>query len=405
MLKIKYIITEVYPFNNFDEIVKAISFDQFGSANIDQLKQSVKYTINSGQSIRLRDLIFWIQSNFIRIHLGQLLVLFLKLLEKVQFLEANGIKHNYLDFNRIWLHLTQKSQYPSLIYQFLDYSIHFTGYDCPFYEKTNDSGITEASQKIKEIIKFIITLCFDQIIFLRTNKNTRNSYYQELLQPIVNLCQPNSTTQQIIQIIQKNLSAFNYQENLQNNCFQCLNIDDKINDYIESPRYEIIPKINKDLEQIIEFGNAFGQVVVESILLYYIPIFGKNLVSYSITDYLVKVQQQYNIISQREKKIRDSIKEQVIKTFEYFLLEKYENKYKFQITKEEKDSINKDIIDSIIESAQFQYFNNSYWLHINNEEIENLILVSISEILIQQVQDQIDLFLMYKILVLIDELI
>ncbi|CAD8125181.1 unnamed protein product [Paramecium sonneborni] len=405
MLNLFYGCDEVYSFENKEEISKTLDFDQFGQMKLDFINKCITYKIDRRKFIRLRDLIFWIESGFVMIHLGQLLQLIINLLRKVQIMESKEIEHNYLNTHRIWLQLTQNSQYPNLIYQFLYYTIHFTGYQCPFYENQIKPSM-KASHQINKIIIFIINRCYNSIHLKWTNLQKRNEIFEEILQPIINLCKSNSTSFEIITFIKEILMKYNYQDDQKNKMVQSLQIDDNYNDYFGSDRQELIPKINKDLTSMIEFGSQYGQIVLEFLLQNYIPIITQHLSSISKIkfDYMMKCQEQHNILQKRECKLKQQINQLV----QYQIkdnLQEYEKNYKFEITQQEMKQLEKDIIDQVFQSKFVQYFNNTYWLHSNNPDIDDAIYAIISKNIIEPVSEKIEKLFMYKIMLLIDQVI
>ncbi|CAD8188575.1 unnamed protein product [Paramecium pentaurelia] len=400
MLNLQYVTEEVYTFENEEEIIKALSLDQFQPNKLDPLKKSISYKINHNKCIRLRDLLFWIESDFVRIHLGQLLYLILSILEKVQYIENKGIQHNYLDLNRIWMKLSETSQYPSLIYQFLDYSIHFTGYNCSI--KDQNLYQQQASIKIKEIIKIIIDKCFIRIQLKKNNnQEIRNQIYQQILQPIIDLCNSNQSINIIIEYIKQKLNDYNYQYNQKNKIIQSLNIDDNDNDYIGSKRYKLIQNVNNDIKQIIQFGQQYGIIIIEYLLNYSIPIIANNLKSYSLINYQKKALKQQNIQNERYKELTKMI-EQHIQDVVKYNLDEYSNYYKFDINEQEIKQLEQEIINSILQSPQVKYFYNTYWFQQNEQNC--YIFAAITKISKKEIDDKLETLLFYLHVELIDQL-
>ncbi|CAD8101527.1 unnamed protein product [Paramecium sonneborni] len=397
---------EIYSFENEDEIKKAIETDKIGEVILDYKYKSITYKMNRIKCIRLSDFIFWIQSDFIRIHLGQLLCLIFDLIKKVQSIESQGIEHYYLDLNRIWLQL-QENSYPSIIYQFLYYHIHFTGYQCPFYEKKDSSLPIKASIKIKEIIQIIINRCFNRVHLKWTDPHKREELYNATIKPIMDLCKQNSSsTFQIFAQIQETLKQYKYEDDKKNNSVQTLETDDKINDFIGSQREKAISKVKTDLNNLIEFGSQYGQIVIDFLLQQQIPIISKLLESYSKVklEYFIQAQQLGNNLQKREIKIKEILKQKV-QILIPESLKKYDEYFKFEITKQEIGTLEQEIITSVLKSQQVQYFNNTYWLHSNNQHIDDFIFAAIPKIINQYVDDKLEELFTYKILLLIDELI
>ncbi|CAD8131359.1 unnamed protein product [Paramecium sonneborni] len=395
---------EIYSFENEDEIKKAIETDKIGEVILDYKYKSITYKMNRIKCIRLSDFIFWIQSDFIRIHLGQLLCLIFDLINKVQIMESQGIEHYYLDLNRIWLKL-QENSYPSIIYQFLYYHIHFTGYQSPFYEKKDSSLPIKASIKIKEIIQIIIYRCFNRIHLKWTDPRKREELYNAIIKPIMDLCKQNSSS--IFQIniqIQETLNQYKYQDDKKNNIVQSLQIDDNVADFIGSQREKAISKVKKDLNDLIEFGSQYRQIGIDFLLQQQIPIISKHLESYSKVklEYFIQAQQQGNNLQKREIKIKQ-ILQQKVQILIPESLKKYDEYFKFEITKQEIGTLEQEIITSVLKSQQVQYFNNTYWLHSNNQHIDDFIFAAIPKIINQYVDDKIEEMITYKNLRLIDE--
>ncbi|CAD8191378.1 unnamed protein product [Paramecium octaurelia] len=404
MLNLYYDCEEVYSYENKELLEKVLEFDSIGEVNLDESNRSITYKINRREFIRLRDLIFWIESGFVRIHLGQLLRLMLLLLYQTIIIESKGIDHDYLDLTRIWLHLRNNSQHPSLIYQYLQYSIHFTGYQCPFYESKNPAQ--KASIKVKEIIQIIFNRCFNSIQLKWTNENKRKEIYNQIVKPIMNLCKSNSNNIDIIQCIQVKLMEFNYQEDIKKNCFQLLDIDDNCNDYVESKRQKSIPKVNEDLTSILSFGSQYGQVTIEYLLSEAIPMMSQHLESYSKInfDYYQKVQKYYNVIDNNQKMLKDQIQKQVLTLIQQELKEK-EKEYKFDITLEDIKQLQDEIINSIFQSPYIKYFQNTYWLNHNNEDFNTYQLLAVSKFILSDVQEKVDALSMFQDMSLIDDMI
>ncbi|CAD8102900.1 unnamed protein product [Paramecium sonneborni] len=398
MLNLNYESKEIYTFKNIDQILKVLQYDDFGIFNINFEKNTITYYINHLRCIRLSDLLFWIENDLVRIYLEQLLVLVLKLLEKVDFLESQEIKHNYLDENRIWLVQEQTSSSPSLISQFLLYEIHFTGYQCPFYEKYSKK--IQITTQIKIIVKLILEKCIENIGLKQ--KITPLSK-KDILQSIIDKCKDNSNISEIQKSIQDLLQKYNYKENIQNNIFQFLDIYD---DSINSDRNKQIESVNIQINQIIEHVKQDGQLQIEILLQYIIPIISKQVAQNSKAnlDYKNFVEKKREFLAQQELQLKQNI-QQSIKHEISNSINEYEKEFRFQITQSEINQIENEIISSIFCSQQVKYFNNTYWLHFNNQEIVERKIVVVSKIIVDEVKDKIKLLYMFKILELIDNLI
>ncbi|CAD8142229.1 unnamed protein product [Paramecium pentaurelia] len=249
---------------------KPFALTYFCLVNINQIKQSVKHTINSGKSIRLRDLIFWILNiNFTYFISNPTLLVFIqgnyrfysqncwKKCNCQKQMELNIIILILIEFGSIQLK-TVNIKFSSINFQIilvvnkLIEIIQFILLDMtdPFMKKQ----MIQTSQKHQSKLKKLQNL-LSLYVLIKLFSTNQQEYKKFLLLRVIVANSKFMLTKlnypQIIQIIQKNLCAFHYQENINNYCFLCLNIDDNINDYRQSPRYKIIPKINKDLEKLL----------------------------------------------------------------------------------------------------------------------------------------------------------
>ncbi|CAD8119150.1 unnamed protein product [Paramecium sonneborni] len=398
MLKLNYISEEIYICDCLDKIEKILEFDNIGQYSINPKNNSITYYINHEKCIRLRDLLFWIDQDFVRIHLGQILILSLKLLEKVQLLESQNILHYFLDQNRIWLELEPSSQYPSIIYQFLNYSIHFTGYRCQFMK--------QKTVELKHLEKQKI-FTFDKI---HLNKQVtpleKKNIKKQILEPIIDKCNPNIKIQDIINIIKIKLQEYQYKDDQSSKFVQSLDIDDNKNDYIDSERYKLIEKVNIQINKIVEQKKNYQQIFIDFFLQQYIQLISKNLKSclQINLDFDKKAQELQDFLTKNKSDLKENIKDYVHSLIENYL-KKYEKYFKFSISESEFKSLEKEVINSIMQSQTMKYYNNTYWFYSNNIEICKFMIQAVKKILDQEVRDQIELFYMYKILMLIDDLI
>ncbi|CAD8124050.1 unnamed protein product [Paramecium sonneborni] len=171
MKHFSYLSEDIYTYENLVELKRILEFDGFGVSKIIEEDQCIQYSINREKCIRLSDLVYFISFKLVRIHLGQLLVLLKSLAEKVKQLQQANIEHHYLDCNRIWLKFNDQEQVFKIYYETQNYTIHFTGYQCPNYEDFDEQNLSmKSSQKILIIIKYIIDNYFDKVI-LQENKN------------------------------------------------------------------------------------------------------------------------------------------------------------------------------------------------------------------------------------------
>ncbi|CAD8164755.1 unnamed protein product [Paramecium pentaurelia] len=121
----------------------------------------IRYEINNERVIRLDNVLFLFKTYYLKITIAQLIQLCLVIVKKYQNLQQNSIKHNYLDLNRILLKLDEKCPSMSILPQLLYYTIHFTGYDCPFYEKQDNQNNQIVDEDVIQSIILQILDCID----------------------------------------------------------------------------------------------------------------------------------------------------------------------------------------------------------------------------------------------------
>ncbi|CAD8173873.1 unnamed protein product [Paramecium pentaurelia] len=154
-----------YTFNrSIDEMNKILEIDRFQNYQINKDQKIIKYTINNSNSIKLSYLLRFIvkfsifqELEYLKFSLAQMIQLGIDIYKKYINLKDLQIEHNYLSLDRIYLTVQNESYAFSILPKQLQYSIHFTGYDCPFYELENyESFKKNDEQSVIEIITHII---------------------------------------------------------------------------------------------------------------------------------------------------------------------------------------------------------------------------------------------------------
>ncbi|CAD8073087.1 unnamed protein product [Paramecium primaurelia] len=147
-----------YTFNrSIDEMNRILEIDRFQNYQINQDQKIIKYTINNSNSIKLSYLLRFIEVEYLKFSLAQMIQLGIDIYKKYINLKDHQIEHNYLSLDRIYLTVQDESYAFSILPKQLQYSIHFTGYDCPFYELENyESFKKNDEQSVIEIITHII---------------------------------------------------------------------------------------------------------------------------------------------------------------------------------------------------------------------------------------------------------
>ncbi|CAK58673.1 unnamed protein product (macronuclear) [Paramecium tetraurelia] len=399
MLKFCYQSQEVYTFENYDNLMNSLSLDDFQSGKFDSPNNMITFNINHSRCIRLSDLLFYIQIDFVRIQFGQLLHLILSILKKVELIESQGLEHEYLDINRIWLYFKEESQYPGLIYQILHYSIHFTGYSCPL--KYVFGVKQKASIQIQEIICQIINSCSNRIK-QQKNKDKNKQICEEILEQIYALCKTNSSIPVIILYLENTICFYKEDKYIENKLVQLLNLDDTD---IEPERQKVIGEVNNIIKQIIEIGNTYGQVCVELLLQDAITKITQNLSNFSFNrqSYETYAQNKFKQLQDQEQDLQILVEQQTKNLIIYFI-QQYEKDFKFEIDEEEIIQLQQYIVKSILQSPQVRHYYNTYQYQ-KDSQINNYIFSAIGKIQQQIIKDGVESIFMYKILLLINDLI
>ncbi|CAD8176519.1 unnamed protein product [Paramecium octaurelia] len=158
MIGFQYVSILSYSYTkSYDEISLILNIDGFKDVEIINQDNLIRYTINNERVIRLDNLLYLFKIKYIRLTIAQLIQLCLEIIKKYQKLQQNSIEHNYLDLNRVLLQLHPKSEGLFILPSTFSYDIHFTGYDCPFYEREDYEDYTISdSEAIKSIVNKII---------------------------------------------------------------------------------------------------------------------------------------------------------------------------------------------------------------------------------------------------------
>ncbi|CAD8174255.1 unnamed protein product [Paramecium octaurelia] len=142
-----------------EDMKRILEFDGLTNWQQNDDCKIVEYKIDHSMQITLSLLLYLQESKFIRLTIAQNIQLCLDILQKYQELKKQNIQHNYLSSDRILINLTDIKHQITIMPERLLYTIHFVGYDCPFYEKENyKNSKKNDDQSIKEIIISITQL-------------------------------------------------------------------------------------------------------------------------------------------------------------------------------------------------------------------------------------------------------
>ncbi|CAD8088128.1 unnamed protein product [Paramecium sonneborni] len=145
---------------SLNEMIQILEFDGYNDFEIKEELNLIKYTINNQRVIKLNYLLYLFEIKYVKITVAQLIQLCKEIVQKYYQMQQNSIQHNYLHLNRVLLKLDSNQESLSILPIKLNYKVHFTGYDCPFYERKdfqnyqiNDADAIKSI--VLEIINFI----------------------------------------------------------------------------------------------------------------------------------------------------------------------------------------------------------------------------------------------------------
>ncbi|CAK79803.1 unnamed protein product (macronuclear) [Paramecium tetraurelia] len=158
MKGLNYKSTQTYSYEKSNEEMKRIlEYDGLKNWQLNDDCKIVEYTIDHSMQMTLSLLLYLQEIKFIRLTIAQNIQLCLDILNKYQELQKQNVQHNYLSSDRILINLTDKQHQITIFPGNLIYTIHFLGYDCPFYERDKYKESKKIDdQSIKEIIINII---------------------------------------------------------------------------------------------------------------------------------------------------------------------------------------------------------------------------------------------------------
>ncbi|CAK89350.1 unnamed protein product (macronuclear) [Paramecium tetraurelia] len=358
MKHFSYYSEDIYTYENLDELKKILQFDEIGEIEYNQEDEYIQYKINREECIRLSDLIYFISSNLGRIHLGQLLVLIKSLVSKVQQLKSANFDHLYLDSNRIWLKFNNKQQTLNSKYQIFQYTVHFTGYQCPNYEDLNEKENLQitSSQKILLIIKGLIDNCFDNIILDKTKERT--NVKNDIIDPILHEISTKNLDQ-LIEEINSILQKYQYDKEK-----QTILVDEYVETILEV-RHDLQIGYKLDIQQIMKTKKNMETItdayLIEYCLYLNIPkiVQGfENSTNFQRIEYVGEKtveffeQIQLKIQNERQNYIEELIKQEIEKQSEYYV-----QFYRFDFDLEQV----REVITPLIRNhAIIKYFHNTF---------------------------------------------
>ncbi|CAD8127278.1 unnamed protein product [Paramecium sonneborni] len=396
MLGLKYDTYQYYSYKDLQQLKEILKYDSIGETKIYEDEKIIEYKINRSKCFLLSDLIELIKIGFVRFHLGQLLILFIMLLEKVKYMRNHNLKHKYLSLDRIWL-IFKNNQYLTILYKKVDYQIAFTGYQNEFREDLSKTKCDD-SKNILQIISSIIQYFANNNIVCNKKCSSKNDIFNNIYLVIYNSCK-NQDIQQTIDIIDKLLLSNQFDPN-----FQTISFDDKIVDHYKysKRKYQQLT-IEKTLQQLILKYNQ-NPLVLDLFLFEKINEMRINLKNWKCLDLdEIQEEQKYQKVLlnyQQKNKIQEEQACSILTgLINQYVKIKYEIYFKFEMDQ----SYKQNIIDQIMELKITKYFENSKEVHkCVYADFYNKVLIDhatpiINECIVDYTESQI--------LTLIDELI
>ncbi|CAD8187771.1 unnamed protein product [Paramecium pentaurelia] len=404
MLGMEYICQQFYSYQDVQQLKEIIKIDQIGIINIYEDEQIIKYQIDRSKCLRLSDLIYMINQNFVRLYLGQLLTLFVNLLNKVISLQTQyNIYHQYLDPNRIWLIFQNSFRSVGFVYTKIDYKIAFTGYQCQQYVIGSNLPIS-AYEKIQQIIKAILKQFQKNNMFFKNS--TQNEIKQQIYDPIIQVCDKLDIFATLDKI-QGILKEFGFDEQQQTIKFE----DSLKNQKVEIIRNQNIKQIEQQIKEYVQvLKDEENPLILEMIILTQM----KNIAStIENQQKLKKVEKDNHYLKSMESfyeeyqiQLKNST-ENIIQVIVKDTLQQKLIQYKLEYLEEEIQKLTQNIVKKIVNMRLNQYFYNSphYYIRYDQQHLLQCQLSLYSKLLLEIVNEEIDIFILLQVILVIDEFI
>ncbi|CAD8126620.1 unnamed protein product [Paramecium sonneborni] len=412
MLGTEYWSYQYYTYQDIILLKKILKVDQVGFVKIYEDEKIIEYQIDRSQHLRLSDLIQMIKANYAKIKLGQLIQLFLNLINQVLQLQISyQIEHQYLDVNRIWLIFNDPNQIINVFPNKIKYSIGFTGYQCQLYEDSLHQ-IKPAQKEILQIIKDILIDFKSSHIFFNDSK--KNQILKLIYDPIIQECDKfniYNTQNVIIEILckqdfdneQQSISLDDIQQI--NNCMKQRKITKKycencikyfIDMFKEQQSYFIEKILMQNMKNLVAILDDQQQPQDQNDIL-------QHQILNMSAEKLEKLQQHFE---SQQSKLKNNLKQSINQLLEDILENQMKN-FKLQISEEEKQKLLNNLLDRIVNMKFNKYFYNSIYFSKkqNQQDFQQYQESLITKFSTEIVTKEVEMLIQYKILLLIDELI
>ncbi|CAD8149265.1 unnamed protein product [Paramecium octaurelia] len=160
----------------YEQMKKILEMDGFNCFTLNDDLKIIEYSIDHSKAIQLSLLLYLLDIDLIRFTIAQQIQLCLNIYAKHLQFEQQNIQHKYLSSDRIWLKVINNQQI-TILPRTLHYTVHFVGFDCPFYEKDDyQNSQTIDKQTIINIIRDIL----EQLKKKKLEKQKSNEKYKLL---------------------------------------------------------------------------------------------------------------------------------------------------------------------------------------------------------------------------------
>ncbi|CAD8088126.1 unnamed protein product [Paramecium sonneborni] len=365
--------------NSLNEMKQILEFDGYNDFEIKEELNLIKYTINNQRVIKLNYLLYLFEIKYVRITVAQLIQLCKEIVQKYYQMQQNSIQHNYLHLNRVLLKLDSNQESLSILPIKLNYKVHFTGYDCPFYEREDFQNyqINDADA-IKSIVLEIIN--FIEKYSMRKTRNDQK--FQQIIESLKSSIRESFDS--FIQIINEIFQQYSNQNNEKQ---KLVNIDQQF-EHLNFKRNKFQHSVQLNLQELQnKFLTNNNYHFYELNLYITLPLMTKEFRK-SITIYLPQQPPQDLLFISIRNQL-ECCEENLIKSLINEQIDIFNKSYKFEW---DINAIIKEIKKILLLKYQIlEYFYNDYQILINNDV--DIIINQISFLKKNIAQDAINNFI------------
>ncbi|CAD8174259.1 unnamed protein product [Paramecium octaurelia] len=420
MKGLKYSSTLTYSYEKSQEEMKRIlEFDGLTNWQQNDDCKIVEYKVDHSMQITLSLLLYLQEIKLVRLTIAQNIQLCLDILQKYQELKKQNIQHNYLSSDRILINLTDIKHQITIMPERLLYTIHFVGYDCPFYEKQNyKNSKKNDDQSIKEIIISLLQACKKEKLsdkekqkeFITDQKKREqkekdfNQKYPDLVN-IFKALMDEGIFKSFKKFIEASQIIFEIYNNLNNKNQRLVGVDNSLTMF-NSKRGRRIDNVKENLEQIQKQYYKDGQFYeFQQILQLTFPLIAKVLKKSTLySEQKAPKNDKYINLKEDLSKNKEDIINQIINENKDEIMKDFKFELDLKLI---KDDINSQvdnqlkILNYFLNDVKFSQKQQSNSQNIILQQIDILKTEIIKEVTIQAMKNYVEL----QILQLISDLI